>query len=196
MLSLALDITFAQFIHWGFLHCLCPSPSLIESAASNRGISTCTKSCNKGHVISKSALLPTVATSEWNKQPLCHTWCFVTLHLKTSLTDATHLTRHLRKQPFPAQTCRGFSRSVCFPPEETAAGMGGRGSRAYSLLHACIVALRRRTRPLASKLHQTVGRVDLRAPPRADPKSRARCVHGDAHEAVHEDGCGALAVEN
>lgn len=152
--------------------------------------------CNKGHVISKSALLPTVATSEWNKQPLCHTWCFVTLHLKTSLTDATHLTRHLRKQPFPAQTCRGFSRSVCFPPEETAAGMGGRGSRAYSLLHACIVALRRRTRPLASKLHQTVGRVDLRAPPRADPKSRARCVHGDAHEAVHEDGCGALAVEN
>lgn len=38
------------------------------------------------------------------------------------------------------------------------------------------------------------GRVDLRAPPRADPKSRARCARGDAHEAVHEDGCGALAV--
>lgn len=104
-------------------------PPIVESAPALN------PACNKAHVISNRALLQTVATSKWNKQPLCHPWCCVTLHLKTSSTDTTQLTRHLRKQPFPAQTCRDFSRSVLFPP------WGDRGE--------CKAALRRRTGEIA-----------------------------------------------
>lgn len=92
--SLASDLTFAHSIRWLLEFYLNQRHPTVESAPALN------PACNKAHVISNGALLPTVARSKWNKQPLCHPWCCVTLHLRTSLTDTVQLTRHLRKHLF------------------------------------------------------------------------------------------------
>lgn len=111
------------------------------------------------------------------------------IHLKTSLTDATNLTRHLRKQPFPAQTCRGFSRVSAFPLRRRRRGWVGGG---VVHIHYCTHALSRygggRDRLHLNCTKPSAGWISGRHPERTQ-----KAVH-DARMVMHMKPCMKMDV--